>query len=280
MKTVLITGASTGIGAACALDLARRGHRVYAGVRKDADGERLAGLAGPGPLLPVLIDVTRQDTIEATAARIRDDAGGLDGLVNNAGIGRGGPVEFLELNEWREQFEVNLFGQIAVTQTMLPLLRERAGRVVFIGSIGGRVATIMTGPYNASKFAIEGLGEALRQELRPWGLSVSIVEPGAIKTEIWGKAQDVVGRLEKDLPGEAVDLYAKHIDLARKALAMQDRQAVPAQKVADAVRHALTAGRPRPRYLVGVDAHVQAAMARWLPDRARDALLRLVLSRA
>jgi NAD(P)-dependent dehydrogenase (short-subunit alcohol dehydrogenase family) len=280
MTTVLITGASTGIGAACALDLARRGHRVYAGVRKDADGERLAGRAGSDNLRPVIIDVTRQDTIEATAARIRSADGGLDGLVNNAGIGRGGPVEFLEVNEWREQFEVNVFGQIAVTQAMLPLLRERAGRVVFIGSIGGRVATMMTGPYNASKFAIEGLGEALRQELRPWGLSVSIVEPGAIKTEIWGKAHDVVGRLEKELPREAVELYAEQIDLARKALAMQDRQAVPAQKVADAVRHALTAGRPRPRYLVGVDAHLQAAMARWLPDRARDALLRLALSRA
>lgn len=275
MKTILVTGASTGIGKACALDLDRQGNYVYAGVRKEADAERLKNKASQR-LRTLLIDVTDQASIDAAAKRIESEVGQLYGLVNNAGIGRGGPLEFLELDEWREQFEVNVFGQIAVTKAMLPLIRQAKGRIVFIGSIGGRVATQCMGPYNGSKFAIEGIGEVLRHELSPWGISVSVVEPGAIKTEIWAKANDTADELEARMPPEAHDLYEAHVKAIRKGIDMQTKNAVPAQKVADAVRHALFSGRPRTRYLVGRDARAMSAMVRLLPDRAREGLVRRV----
>lgn len=280
MKTILVTGASSGIGEACALDLDRNGHKVYAGVRRSADGERLAAQASDR-LVPVILDVTDQATIDAVAKRIADETSGssggsLHGVVNNAGIGRGGPLEFLDLAEWREQLEVNVVGQVAVTKAVLPMIRSASGRVVFIGSIGGKVATMMMGPYNASKFAIEGIGEALRHELHPWGIKVAVVEPGAIQTEIWSKATETADRLEAELPSEALALYGGHMASLRKALEMQTRNAVPAQKVADAVRHALFDPHPRPRYLVGRDARAMSAMVRLLPDRAREALVRRV----
>lgn len=280
MKSILVTGASSGIGEACALDLDRHGHRVYAGVRRTADGERLASLASDR-LVPVILDVTDEATIEAAAKRIREEAGGeLHGLVNNAGIGRGGPLEYLDIAEWREQLDVNVIGQVAVTKSVLPLIRSGQGRVVFIGSIGGKVATMMMSPYNASKFAIEGIGSALRQELHPWGIKVAVIEPGAIKTEIWSKATETADRLEEELPPEARSLYGSHMTTLRKVLAMQDRNAVPAQKVADAVRDALFSSRPRPRYVVGTDARAMSAMARLLPESVREALLRRVAAGA
>ena len=276
MKSILVTGASTGIGEACALDLDRHGHKVYAGVRRSADGDQLASKASDR-LVPVILDVTDQATIDAAAKRISEESGNeLHGLVNNAGIGRGGPLEFLELDEWREQLEVNVVGQVAVTKSMLGLIRSGHGRIVFIGSIGGKVATMMMGPYNASKFAIEGIGEALRHELHPWGINVAVVEPGAIRTEIWSKATETADQLEASLSAEALSLYARHMASMRKALQMQTRNAVPAQKAADAVRHALLDPRPRTRYLVGRDARAMSAMVRLLPDRAREALVRRV----
>lgn len=276
MKSILVTGASSGIGEACALDLDRHGHRVYAGVRRTADGERLASLASDR-LVPVILDVTDEATIEAAAKRIREEAGGeLHGLVNNAGIGRGGPLEYLDIAEWREQLDVNVIGQVAVTKSVLPLIRSGQGRVVFIGSIGGKVATMMMGPYNASKFAIEGIAESLRHELHPWGIRVSVVEPGAIRTQIWSKATETADRLESSLPEEALSLYGRHMSSLRKALEMQTRNAVPAQMVARAVRHAMFDPRPRARYLVGRDARLMSAMVRLLPDAVREALVRRV----
>lgn len=276
MKSILVTGASSGIGQACALDLDHHGHRVFAGVRRTADGERLASLASDR-LVPVILDVTDQATIDAAAKRIGEESGGaLHGLVNNAGIGRGGPLEFLDLSEWREQLEVNVVGQVAVTKAVLSLIRVASGRVVFIGSIGGKVATMMMGPYNASKFAIEGIGDSLRHELHPWGIHVSVVEPGAIRTEIWSKATETADRLEGELPAEALSLYGRHMSSLRKSLEMHTRNAVPAQKVADAVRHALFDPRPRTRYVVGRDARAMSAMARLLPDGVRDVLIRRV----
>ena len=278
MKTFLVTGASTGIGAACALDLDRLGHRVYAGVRRQEDGDRLAASAsGSDRLVPLILDITDQAAIDAAAKRISEETGGvLDGLVNNAGVARGGPLEFLDLDEWREQLDVNVIAQVAVTKAMIPMLRKARGRIVFIGSIGGRVASMLMGPYNASKFAIEGIGEALRYELHPWGINVAVVEPGAIRTEIWSKATETADRLEEALPEEAVSLYSPHMTKLRKTLEMQTRNSIPAQKVADSVRHALLDPRPRPRYLVGRDARAMSAMARLLPDRARNAVVRLV----
>ena len=274
MKSILVTGASSGIGEACAIDLDRHGHRVYAGVRRSADGEKLAAQASDR-LVPVILDVTDQATIDAVAKRIAEDTGGeLHGVVNNAGIGRGGPLEYLDLAEWRDQLEVNVVGQVAVTKAVLPMIRAGRGRVVFIGSIGGKVATMLMGPYNASKFAIEAIGEALRHELHPWGIKVAVVEPGAIRSEIWSKAAETADRLESELPSEALSLYGGHMASLRKSLDMQTRNAVPAQKVADAVRKALFDSRPRNRYLVGRDARALSAIGRLLPDRAREAVVR------
>ena len=272
VKSVLVTGASTGIGEACALRLDRLGHRVYAGVRSE---EHARGLRrrGSDRIVPVFLDVTDQAQIDAAAKQI-GGGGRLDGVVNNAGIGRGGPLEYLPLEVWREQLEVNVLGQVAVTKAVLPFIRAAGGRIVFIGSIGGRVATMLMGPYNASKFAIEAIGESLRSELYPWGISVSVVEPGAIKTPIWDKARQQADRLERALPEEARTRYARHIAAIRKAIEMQDRQGVSPDKVAAAVERALFSPRPKTRYLVGTDARVQALLVRWLPDRPREAIIR------
>ena len=275
MDSILVTGASTGIGRACALQLASAGHQVFAGVRSEQD---VAALADQGTALlhPVLLDVTDHDQIDAVAERIAKEPGGLHGVVNNAGVARGGPLEYLPVDVWREQFEVNVFGQVAVTRAMLPMIREAGGRIVFIGSIGGRMATMMMGPYNASKFAIEAIGESLRAELRPWGIHVSVVEPGAVKTDIWEKGRQTADQLERELPAEAVDRYSPHITAIRKGIEMQDKSGVGPDKVAEAVDHALFAPRPRTRYVVGTPARVQSAMVRILPDRSREAILRRI----
>ena len=275
MGTVLVTGASSGIGEACALRLDRLGHRVFAGVRREADGERLRAAASER-LQPVLLDVTDAGQIEAAAKQVAAEPGGLQGLVNNAGIGKGGPVEYLPLEDWRTQLEVNVIGQVAVTKAMLPSIRDGKGRVVFIGSIGGKSSTALTGPYNASKHAIEAIGESLRHELSPWGIWVAVVEPGAVKTPIWDKTREEADRLERDLPEEARDRYSRHIAAVRKALEMQARRGIDPEQVAKAVEHALFAGRPRTRYPVGIDARLQTAMVRLLPDRAREAIIRTV----
>jgi len=275
MKAVLVTGAATGIGEACALHLDRLGHRVYAGVRKEEHAQGLRE-RGSDRVVPVFLDVTDQAQVDVVAKQIAGDAGGLDGVVNNAGIAKGGPLEYLPLEEWREQLDVNVIGQVSVTKAMLPLIRLAGGRIVFIGSIGGKVATMLLGPYNASKFAIEAIGESLRHELHPWGISVSVVEPGAIKTPIWDKGREDADRLERDLPDEARSRYADHIAAIRKGIDMQDRQGVGPEKVAKAVEHALFARRPKTRYLVGTDARVQSALVRWLPDRPREAIIRRI----
>ena len=273
MRTFLVTGASTGIGEACALRLDQLGHRVYAGVRSEehADGLRKRG---SDRLVPVFLDVTDQAQIEAVAKQVHDGGGGLDGVVNNAGIAKGGPLEYLPLDIWREQLDVNVLGQVAVTKAMLPFIRAASGRIVFIGSIGGKVATMLLGPYGASKFAIEAIGESLRAELRPWGISVSVVEPGAVKTAIWGKGRREVEHMERVLPEEALTRYAAHVAAVRKGIEMQDKQGVSPDKVAAAVQHALFSRRPRTRYVVGTDARVQSLMVRWLPDRPREAVIR------
>lgn len=272
MGTILVTGASTGIGQACALHLDRLGHRVFAGVRRDEDGDRLRR-ASSGHLEPVLLDVTDTDQIGAAAKQIGSEAGGVQGLVNNAGIGKGGPVEYVPLDDWRTQLEVNVVGQVAVTQAMLPLIRQGKGRVVFMGSIGGRSSTALTGPYNASKHAIEAIGESLRYELRPWDIWVAVVEPGAVKTPIWDKTRQEADRLERELPDEARERYGRHIAAIRKALEMQARRGVSPDRVARAVEHALFSTHPRTRYPVGPDARIQSAMVRLLPDKVREAVI-------
>ena len=273
MRTVLVTGASAGIGKACALRLDRGGYRVYAGVRNEKHAAELREHSSER-IMPVFLDVTDQDQVDAVASLIAADNGGLDGVVNNAGIATGGPLEYLPLAAWRDQLEVNVVGQVAVTKAVLPSIRLARGRIVFIGSISGKVATMLMGPYCASKFALEAISEALRQELHPWGISVSIIEPGAIKTSIWEKGRQSADRLELEFTEQARTQYATHIAAIRKGIDMQEQNGADPEKVAIAVQHALSSRRPKTRYVVGADAMVQSALVRWLPDRPREAIIR------
>lgn len=273
-RAVLITGTSTGIGEACASRLAGRGWRVYAGVRRAEDGERLAA-AHDGDIVPLLVDVTDQATIDAAVERIRTDRGSLDGLVNNAGIGVGAPVELLELDEWRAQFEVNLFGLVAMTTAAFPLIDAANGRFVHIGSIAGRVAAPGLSPYAASKHAVAGFNWALRAELAGIGrMSSSVVEPGEIKTAIWSKGEQRIEEVERRVEVAGLtDRYRWLLDLTVGFVAEAQKRGAEPDRVAAAVEHALTADRPKARYLVGADAKAQAAIAH-LPDRLRELTIR------
>jgi NAD(P)-dependent dehydrogenase (short-subunit alcohol dehydrogenase family) len=271
---VLITGASTGIGEACAMRLDQMGFEVFAGVRKDSDAERLRAKASPR-LTPVRIDVTDAATIAAAHATVAAAVGarGLAGVVNNAGIAVAGPLEFLPLDDLRHQLEVNVTGQVAITQAFLAFVRQGRGRIVNIGSVSGRLSTPFVGPYSASKFAMEAITDALRIELRPWGIHVAIVEPGSIATPIWDKSEETADKVERELPPEGRRLYGAVIPALRAFAADAAKRGIPPDAVAKAVAHALTAKRPRTRYLVGTDARIQALLARLVPDRVRDGLI-------
>lgn len=271
--SVLITGCSTGIGHACAKHLSRHGYRVFAGVRKQGDADALIEESS-GRVTPIILDVTNADQIRDAAKFIEkaSDGDGLAGLVNNAGIPVAGPLEFVPLDELRKVFEVNVIGQIAVTQAMLPMLRTAKGRVINMGSIGGRVSFAFMGPYNASKFAMEALTDSLRPELAPWGIRVSIIEPGNIATNIWQRGIDTGLETRSQLPAEAETLYGEQFDDLVSGARFMDRSGISADHVAKAVLHAMTARRPKTRYLVGKDARAQSMLAP-LPDRLRDKLL-------
>ena len=265
-KVVLVTGASTGIGRATALRLVRRGWRVLAGVRREG--------AAPEGTEEVLLDVTDEQHVRAAAARVDE----LHGLVNNAGIAVAAPLEVLPLAELRRQLDVNVVGQIAVTQALLPALRRARGRVVLVGSIAGRSALPFLGPYAASKHALEALCDALRVELAPWSIHVSIVEPGTIATPIWTKGAEIAEEIQAQAPAETLALYRRRIDAFRRAAAAAGRRGAPPERVAEAVDHALTAERPKTRYLVGRDARLRAGFE-LLPDRLRDRVYERVLLR-
>jgi NAD(P)-dependent dehydrogenase (short-subunit alcohol dehydrogenase family) len=275
---VVITGTSTGIGEASAYHLLERGFQIFAGVRKPEDADRIARRSG-GRITPIILDVTKADEIEQAVKTVDAAVGeaGVAGLVNNAGIALGGPIEYLAVEEWRRQFEVNVIGQMETTRQMLPLIRKAQGRVVLVGSIGGRWSTPFIAPYNASKFALEAIADSLRIELHTAGIRVSLIEPGAIKTAIWEKGRRTADDLEQSLPPEGRERYGSIIGRARRIVDFQERRGIQPLKVARAIEHALTSSRPRPRYLVGLDARVQAVFARTLPDRVRDALVRRVL---
>ena len=266
--TVLVTGASSGIGEATALHLKELGFDAVAAVRKDEDAERLAGRG----LRTVKLDVTDTDSIEAA----RDELGGgpLAGLVNNAGIAVAAPLEFLPLDQLRHQLEVNLIGQLAVTQRFLPALRAGRGRIVNVSSIGGRVALPLVGAYHASKFALEAISDTLRRELLSQGVDVIVIEPGGVKTPIWTKGDELATELAADLPPEGRRLYGSLIAAIRKQTAkIATETGVEPRVVAEAIGHALTAKRPRARYLVGRDAKMRAPVAAVLPDRLMDRIV-------
>jgi NAD(P)-dependent dehydrogenase (short-subunit alcohol dehydrogenase family) len=266
--TVLITGTSSGIGRASAQALVDRGYRVIAGVRKESDGEELRALA-PDLVEPVILDVTDLDAIAALPERV----GEIDGLVNNAGLSLAGPLEHLPIEDVKYQLDVMLLAPFALTKAFIPALRRSRGRVVMIGSIGGRTTIPFIGPYNAAKHGIDGLAGSLRQELEPFGVRVALIEPGATKTRIWEKGIESGDKLRDTLPPEGERDYGERITRMRKAAEDSDRRGVPPEKVAKAVVHALTADKPKARYVVGPDARVQALLHTALPDRALDRVL-------
>jgi NAD(P)-dependent dehydrogenase (short-subunit alcohol dehydrogenase family) len=280
----LITGTSTGIGRATALRLLERGWTVLAGVRDEDSGERLAAEAGGAErLIPLQLDVTDPAQIAEAAARVEElaaqrgasPAGGLDALVNNAGIGVGGPLELLAPEDLRRQFDVNVHGQVAITQALLPALRRARGRIVFVSSVGGRVAMAFTAPYAASKHAIEALGDALRVELHSSGVKVALVEPGSVATPIWDKGKADAERVS--IPPELEGAYG-HVPAAmEKVLRDTARRGVPPELVAETIERALTERRVKARYVVGRDARVMLAVKRLLPDLVFDRIARRVL---
>lgn len=271
---VVVTGSSTGIGAACALELAKQGFRVFAGVRSEADAERLRSQAR-GSLSPLSIDVTDSELIGAAARSVADAVGeaGLAGLVNNAGIVVAGPLEILPIDELRRQLEVNVIGQIAVTQAFLPLLRAARGRIVNVGSLNGAVAPPYLGPYAASKFALEALTDALRSELRAWGIAVSLVEPAAVQTPIWEKSRAAAEQVADRVSSQALELYEADLDAVREATYRLAAGGMPVEKVVRAVVRALTAKRPKTRYYVTLESRLAFGVFRLVPDRIRDRIV-------
>jgi NAD(P)-dependent dehydrogenase (short-subunit alcohol dehydrogenase family) len=272
---ILITGASTGIGRASAIELDRRGFRVFAGVRSAAAANQLRAAAS-ARLTPVEIDVTDLDGIAAAAKTIGEAVGdaGIVGLVNNAGIAVPGPLELLPIESLRRQFEVNVIGQMAVTQAFLPLLRKGRGRIVNISSASGGQASPYLGAYAASKFALEALTDALRLELRAWGIRVSAIEPGPIDTPIWEKALEQAEQMVAGVLPESMKLYEADLAAVRLAVAQATKTALPVERVVQAVVHALTAKRPKTRYFLGWRVRVQFKALRMLPDRLRDRIVR------
>jgi NAD(P)-dependent dehydrogenase (short-subunit alcohol dehydrogenase family) len=284
MGLALITGASTGIGRASALRLAASGWTVLAGVRDPAAGERLlAGAGSAGRVIPLTLDVTDAAQIAQAAERVRElgseagasTPGGLDALVNNAGIGLGGPLELISPEDLRRQFDVNVLGQVAVTQALLPALRRAHGRIVLVSSVGGRVAMAFTAPYAASKHALEAIGDALRVELRSSGVRVALIEPGSVATPIWDKSRAEADRLS--IPPELTAEYG-HVPAAMdKTLSETARRGVPPEQVAETIERALTAPRMRARYVVGRDARAMLIARRLLPDLVFDRVVKRAL---
>jgi NAD(P)-dependent dehydrogenase (short-subunit alcohol dehydrogenase family) len=266
--TVLVTGASTGIGEATVMHLRELGFSPIAAVRKDEDAERLEGRG----LRTTRIDVTDADQIAAAREALGDEP--LAGLVNNAGIAVAAPLEFLPIDRLRQQLEINLIGQAAVTQAFLPALRHGRGRIVNVSSIGGRVGLPLVGAYNASKFGLEGLSDSLRRELRQHGVDVILIEPGGVKTPIWKKGEELADEMLEDVPPEAERLYGRMIAAVRTGTQRIARETgIEPSEVAEVIGTALTSSRPRARYLVGSDAKQRAVMAKLLPARVMDRLI-------
>jgi NAD(P)-dependent dehydrogenase (short-subunit alcohol dehydrogenase family) len=283
VPTALITGASTGIGQATALRLARAGWTVLAGVRSPEDGQRLAAEAPGGRLQALTLDVTDFQQIKEAAGRVSELSGGggesspgrLDALINNAGIGFGGPLELIHPDDLRTQFDVNVLGQIAVTQALLPALRAAHGRIVFVSSVGGRVAMAFTAPYAASKYAIEAIGDALRVELATSNVQVALVEPGSVATPIWEKTRELEEKLT--IPASLQAEYG-HVPAAmKKTIESTASRGVPAEQVAETIEGALTAKRMKARYVIGRDARAMIAARRLLPDHVFDRLAKRAL---
>jgi len=270
MRVAVVSGASTGIGRATVLRLAADGWTVFAGVRSESARRSLVDEGGDR-VRPIMLDVADQQAVEAAATRVRAEAGKLDALVNNAGIGIGGPLEAVAREELRYQLEVNVVGQVALSQVMLPLLRASRGRLVFVGSANGRFAGALLAPYAASKHAIEAIADSLRVELRGSQVKVVLVEPGAVRTPLRDKG--IQGAEALTLSAELRPLYEPAVEALGTLISRGSRTALSPERVADVIADALTTNRPRARYVVGRDARVQFALKALLPTRVLDALV-------
>jgi NAD(P)-dependent dehydrogenase (short-subunit alcohol dehydrogenase family) len=324
-RTVVVTGASTGIGRACALELDRLGFHVFAGVRSDEAGRKLQAEASER-LTPLRLDVTNAAEIAAAVEKVEKALAclsrhteqisngvplhgtssaernpppghclfqtaphgpqtcgatsgntGLAGLVNNAGIAAPGPVELVPIEAWRRQIEVNVLGQVAVTQAFLPLLRRGRGRIVYMSSVSGGLSVPYLGAYCASKFALEAIADSLRVELHPFGIKVSAIEPGPIDTPIWTKAAEANTELASGAAAERLSLYEDALVSSRKISEQSARDALPVERVVRAVVHALTARRPKTRYFIGRGTRFCFKWSRAVPDRLRDWIIRKAL---
>jgi NAD(P)-dependent dehydrogenase (short-subunit alcohol dehydrogenase family) len=273
MKSVVVTGASTGIGWGCVKILIAGGFRVFGSVRKQADADRLSKEFGPN-FTPILFDVTDEAAVAAGAKQVEAALGGdtLFGLVNNAGIAVPGPLLYTRIDDFKHQIEVNLTGQLIVTQAFAPLLgvdRSRKGapgRIVMISSVGGKNASPFVGPYSASKFALEGMSESLRRELILFGIDVVIVAPGAVATPIWDKADAV------DVTQFANTPYAPALDKVKDYMIANGRKGLPPEQLGEVVKSALTVAKPKTRYTVTPDPF-QNIMVNTLPKRMVDNII-------
>lgn len=255
--------------------LAQDGFTVFAGVRREANGQRLQE-AAPA-ILPVLLDITDATQMERATSTIAAVSGRLDGLVNNAGIGVTGPLEYVPLDALRRQFEVNVFGAVAMTQAVLPLLRRAKGRVVNVGSVGSWITMPFGGPLCASKHAIRSINDALRMELRPWDIRVALIEPSSIATPAVDKVEADAARLLEDMGRDGRELYRRRYRTMVDNAVRRERQGSDPSVVARAIRYALTARRPKARYPVGKHSRPMSTMARILPQHTLDALRLRVL---
>jgi NAD(P)-dependent dehydrogenase (short-subunit alcohol dehydrogenase family) len=273
MPSVLVTGAARGIGKAIVEHLASAGWDVVAGVRSERDATTITKI-DPQRVSAVILDITDADHIAKLPDALPKR---LDALVNNAGIAVAGPVETVTPDDWRNILEVNVIGQFAVTQAVLPRLRESRGRVLFISSVNGRIATPMLGPYSASKFALEAGCDALRVELKAWGIPVVLIEPAQTDTDMWRTAGDMVVQIEAEMSPEHRDLYAAHLAGMKKFVPAVRKMASPTTKVVGVVEEALTARRPKARYVVALLPKVQAAVVPKLPTALRDRVMTMLV---
>jgi NAD(P)-dependent dehydrogenase (short-subunit alcohol dehydrogenase family) len=268
---VVVSGASTGIGLAAVELLAQRGYIAFAGVRTDADAQRLGALH-PN-IRPVVLEVTSAESIAAARAAVLASGVPPIGVVSNAGIALGGPLETFPIDELRRQFEVNVFGALAVVQAFLPLLPERRGRVVLVGSIAGRLATPYIGPYSASKFALRSLSDSLRIELAPTGIAVSLIEPGSVKTPIWQKGRENQQKLFESLGENPRPHYRPALENVVQATELEERGGMPVEVVSEAIYRALTDPKPRLQQLLGAPARIGGIIAS-LPAALRSRIVR------
>jgi NAD(P)-dependent dehydrogenase (short-subunit alcohol dehydrogenase family) len=276
-ELIVVTGASTGMGAATARELARRGFHVLAGVRREIDADALRGEG----IEPRILDITVESDVAAIADRVAADplSRPLRALINNAGIAVNAPVEALPIAEWRRQFEVNLFGHVAMIQALMPSLLRSSGTVVNISSVGGKVALPTYPAYAGTKFALEALSDSMRREVNDLGVKVVVVEPGAVKTEMAQRGVATADRLKAGMTADQLERYGDLIDAMSNLARSFDTDGVPTERAAQVIAHAATAPRPRTRYTIGRDAAILARLSRVVSDRFLDRVVRLILRR-